>query len=189
MNKTFSDQEIIDKILDGDPALFKELVTKYQTFVYTLIVRILHNEAESEEAAQDAFIKCFQALKSFTGKSKFSTWLYRIAFNTAISYKRKHRIEVSGLEGSAYKIASTSSASEGVIRKEQMYFINSAINRLTPADATVITLFYKKELTLEEISEITGMKISAIKVKLFRARKRLADELKSHLAYETESLL
>jgi RNA polymerase sigma-70 factor (ECF subfamily) len=189
VNQTFSDQEIIDRVLQGDTTSYTSLVDKYQNFVYTLTQRILLDEAEAEEAAQDAFIKCYQALKSFTGKSKFSTWLYRIAFNTAISYKRKHRIEVSGLDGSAYKIASGLNTSDELNREEQKRFINNAINRLSPADAAVITLFYKKELTLEEITEVTGMKNSAVKVKLFRARKRLADELKRQLASETESLL
>ena len=189
MNISVSDQEIIDNILRGDTVSYRTLVDRYQNFVYTLTLRILLNEAEAEEAAQDTFIKCFQALKGFTGKSKFSTWLYRIAFNTAISYKRKHRIEVSGLDGSAYKIASGSNTAKELNRDEQKRFINKAINRLSPADASVITLFYNKELTLDEISEVTGMKNSAIKVKLFRARKRLANELKRELAFETESLL
>ena len=189
MNQTFSDQEIIDKVLQGDSLSYRFLVDKYQNFVYTLTHKILVEEDEAEEAAQDAFIKSYQALKSFTGKSKFSTWLYRIAFNTAISYKRKHRIEVSGFDGSDYKIASGMNATDELNQEERKRFINHAIDRLSPADAVVITLFYKKELTLEEISEVTGMKTSAIKVKLFRARKRLADELRRQLATETESLL
>lgn len=189
MNQSISDQEIIKEILGGSTGSFRVLVEKYQTYVYTLTLRILQNEPEAEEAAQDSFIKCYQALKSFSGKSKFSTWLYRIAFNTAISYKRKHRIEISGLDSKAYKISGNSSASEDLNREEQRRFLNYAINRLSPDDATVITLFYQKELTLEEISEVTGLKSSAIKVKLFRARKRLADELRLQLNTETESLL
>lgn len=189
MDQKIPDQEIITMILAGDTDSFRVLVDRYQAFVYTLTLRILSDQSEAEEAAQDAFIKCFQAMKSFSGKAKFSTWLYRIAFNTAISYKRKHRIEVSGLDGSTYKLVSSTNASDELNREEQKRFINNAINRLSPDDATVLTLFYKKELTLEEISEVTGMKNSAIKVKLFRARKRLADELHRQLANETESLL
>jgi RNA polymerase sigma-70 factor (ECF subfamily) len=189
VNETISDQSLIKEILNGDTGSFRRIVDKYQNFVYTLTLRILNNEAEAEEAAQDTFIKAYQALKSFSGKSKFSTWLYRIAFNTSVSYKRKHRIEVSGLDGTEYKLASSVSATDDLDREEQKRFIDHAINRLSPADSTVLTLFYKKELTLEEISEVTGMKNSAIKVKLFRARKRLADELHRQLSYETESLL
>ena len=99
MNKAYSensDQEIIRKILAGETREYRALVEKYKQFVFAITVKILNNEEEAEEAAQDAFIKGFQALRDFSGKSKFTTWLYRIAFNTAISYKRKHRIEVSG---------------------------------------------------------------------------------------------
>ena len=189
MNEIFSDQEVIEKILKGDSVSFRHLVDKYQNFVFTLILRILNNEAEAEEAAQDTFIKCYQAMKNFSGKSKFSTWLYRIAFNTSISYKRKHRIEVSGLDDHTYKISSGISSTQIMERKEQKHFIKSAMSRLTPADASVITLFYNKDLTLDEISEVTGLKTNAIKVRLFRARKKLAVELKSILTFETESLI
>jgi len=184
-----TDQKVIDSILEGNSDAYRILVDKYQSFVYTLTVRILRDQAEAEEAAQDTFIKGYQALKNFSGKSKFSTWLYRIAFNTAISYKRKHRIEVSRLNDGAYNIAGSNSASDHINKEEQKKFINSALQRLTPADSAVITLFYKQEKSLDEISEITGLKISAIKVKLFRARKRLAEELRKQLPMEVESLL
>ena len=189
MNDSISDQEIIKMVINGDQASFRTLVDRYKGFVYTLTLRILRDDAEAEEAAQDAFIKCYQAIKTFSGKSKFSTWLYRIAFNTAISYKRKHRIEVSGLDENVHQIASGKSALEDLERDEKKRFINSALGRLSSADTAIITLFYMKELSLEEISEVTGMKKTAIKVKLFRARKRLAEELARQLATETESLL
>ena len=176
-------------ILQGDSDQYRILVDKYQNFVFTLTLRVLLNKSEAEEAAQDTFIKAYQALKSFGGKSKFSTWLYRIAFNTAISYKRKHRIEISGLDGNTYKIASSHNTTDKMDHEERKRFIANALGRLSPEDASVITLFYKKELSLQEISEITGMKNSAVKVKLFRARKKLADELRRQLMAETESLL
>ena len=189
MNQISSDQNTIDLILQGDSDQYRVLVDRYQNFVYTLTLRILLNKSEPEEAAQDTFIKAFQALRSFSGKSKFSTWLYRIAFNTAISYKRKHRIEISGLDSNTYKIASSHNTTDDMDHEERRRFIGNALDHLSPEDVSVIILFYNKELSLEEISEITGMKNNAVKVKLFRARKRLAEELKRQLMAETESLL
>ena len=109
MSKTYSeisDRDAIANILKGETQEYRVLVDRYKNYVYAIIVRILNNKEEAEEAAQDTFIKCFQYLKSFSGKSKFSTWLYRIAFNTAISYKRKPKIVVSGLENIMHNVAS-----------------------------------------------------------------------------------
>lgn len=192
MNKAYSeysDQEIIRKILAGETREYRALVEKYKQFVFAITVKILNNEEEAEEAAQDAFIKGFQALRDFSGKSKFTTWLYRIAFNTAISYKRKHRIEVSGLEDVTYKSGSGYDTSRGLNREDQIRFIEIGLKRLPKIDAVILTLFYLKELTLEEISKITDLKTNAIKVKLFRARKKLADELKGELSTEAVSLI
>jgi len=185
----YSDQEIIQKVLAGETRDYRALVEKYKQFVFAITVKILNNEQEAEEAAQDTFIKGFQALRNFSGKSKFTTWLYRIAFNTAISYKRKHRIEVSGLEEVTYKLGSGYDTSRGLKRKDQIKFIEIGLKRLPQIDAVILTLFYLKEFTLDEISKITELKTNAIKVKLFRARKKLADELKSQLSTEAESLI
>lgn len=192
MNKAYSeysDREIIEKVLAGETREYRALVEKYKQFVFAITVKILNNEEEAEEAAQDAFIKGFQALRNFSQRSKFTTWLYRIAFNTAISYKRKHRIEVSGIEEVTYKLGSGYDTSQGLNREDQVKFIEIGLKRLPQIDAVILTLFYLKEFTLDEISKITELKTNAIKVKLFRARKKLADELKSQLSTEAVSLI
>jgi len=128
-------------------------------------------------------------LKRFNREAKFSTWLYRIAFNTAITYKRKQKKQFSNIEDTKVDETIGDEIKDNVNTSDQQKFINKALQKLLPADVTVITLFYFKEFSLEEISNVTGMKINAIKVKLFRARKRLADELSRILAHETQTLL
>lgn len=195
MSKTYSDSEISDrdaiaKVLKGETQEFRILVDRYKNYVYAIIVRILNNNEDAEEAAQDTFIKCFQYLKSFSGNSKFSTWLYRIAFNTAISYKRKPKIVVSGLESIMPNVASAEhDTSYGLNQEDQKKAIENGLLELAPVDATVLTLFYLKECSMEEISKITGIKTNAVKVKLFRARKKLADILKNSFSLDMETLL
>src|SRR5688572_19332613 len=95
------DHLILDKILAGEQPAYAELVNKYKSYACTIALRILQNKADAEEAAQDAFIKAYQHLAGFNRESKFSTWLYRIVFNTAISYKRKNRHQFQSKIGRA----------------------------------------------------------------------------------------
>ncbi len=189
MHVEVKDNHVINEVLGGNTSAYSDLVDKYKSYVYTIAYKILNNDEDAEEAAQDTFIKGYQALSSFSGKSKYSTWLYRIAFNTSISYKRKRRIEVSGLESIEHQISSNDDTSINLKKQDQRAVIEKALHALNPLDSTIITLFYLKERNLEEISQITGLKISAIKVKLFRSRKRMAEKLKDHLSEEVANIL
>ena len=85
------EHDLISRVLSGDEHAYRGLVDHYKRYAFTIALKILDNRAEAEEAAQDAFIKAFQHLRSFQRQSRFSTWLYRIVFNTAISYQRKRK--------------------------------------------------------------------------------------------------
>lgn len=184
-----TEAQLILKVQSGNTSAYRTLVDQYKDYVYTIAVRVLGNREDAEEAVQDAFIKVYKGISSFQGNAKFSTWLYRIVLNTAISYKRKKKIPLETLED--YKVIG-----EGEITSmreyqllEQKKFIQLALNTMLPDDVSVLTLFYFKELTLEEMSEITGISVNTLKVKLFRARKRLSDSLEKILKREVTSLL
>lgn len=183
------DLELIDKILNGDDSNYKVIVEKHQDYAYTIAYRILNNQQEAEEATQDSFIKAFHALKKFNRESKFTTWLYRIVFNTAITYKRKQKTNVSSIDDTRLSETMERKDKDQLELSDKKRFIEKAMEQLLPADSTVLTLFYLKEFSMEEISKITGLKTNAIKVKLHRARKRLADELSGILRSETSSIL
>ncbi|MFM7853064.1 MAG: sigma-70 family RNA polymerase sigma factor, partial [Flammeovirgaceae bacterium] len=86
-----NEQELINGVRAGDKLAYRDLVDHYKAYAYTIAMKVLNQRAEAEEAAQDAFIKAYQNMGAFKGEAKFSTWLYRIVFNTAISYKRKSK--------------------------------------------------------------------------------------------------
>src|SRR4051812_44198556 len=170
------DLAVIDRILAGERDLYAGLVDRYKSYTFTIAMKILQNRPEAEEAAQDAFIKAFHHLKGFNRQSKFSTWLYRIAFNTAISYKRKHRQQFQSIENAVIEY---SPDAEGALEKtDRKKFLNLAMGKLNEADRTALTLFYLQEFSLEEIAEIMSMQANTIKVRIHRARQRVADELK-----------
>ena len=189
MGTKITDTELISKVKAGQTLAYRTLVERYKDYVYTIAFRVLGNREDAEEAAQDSFVKVYKGLTSFQGNSKFSTWLYRIVLNTSISYKRKKKIPLETLEDYKLMGAGEISKMQEYQQLEQRKFIQLAMNTMLPDDVSVLTLFYFKELSLEEMSEITGISVNNLKVKLFRARKRLCDSLSKILKREVTSLL
>ena len=180
------DLEIIDQLLAGNQSVYSVLVNKYKSYAYTIAQKILQNKPEAEEAAQDAFIKAYHHLAGFNRESRFSTWLYRIVFNTAISYRRKSRHQFQSIETTVIEY---NQDTEGMLEKtDKKKYLNQALLKLSDADRTALTLFYLEEFSLEEIAEITGMQANTAKVRIHRARQRLADELMIMLKQEALTL-
>lgn len=176
----------IERILAGEQHLYAEMVDKYKSYAYTIAQKILQSRPDAEEATQDAFIKAYHHLKGFNQQSKFSTWLYRIVFNTAISYKRRNKQQFQSLENTFVEYRGEG---EGMLEKtDRKKYLNLAMAKLNEADRTALTLFYLEEFSLEEIAEITGMQANTAKVRIHRARLRLADELKNMLNKEALTL-
>lgn len=178
--------QIIDRILAGEHQLYAGLVDRYKQYTFTIAFKILQHRPEAEEAAQDAFIKAFHHLSGFNRQSRFSTWLYRIAFNTAISYKRKHRHQFQSIENTVIEY---SQDAEGILeRADKKKYLHQAMSKLSEIDRTALTLFYMQEFSLEEIAEILSMQANTIKVRIHRARLRVAEELKKVLQKEALTL-
>ncbi len=170
----------------GERQCYAELVDKYKSYAFTIAFKIVNNRPEAEEAAQDAFMKAFTYLKNFNRQAKFSTWLYRIVFNTAISSKRKNRHQFQSIENSILEYAHR--ADSELERNDKQVFVAQAMTTLNEADRLAIQLYYIKEFSLEEVAETMGQNINTIKVRVHRARQRLADELKRILKKEALTL-
>jgi RNA polymerase sigma-70 factor (ECF subfamily) len=179
------ENEVIDRVLAGEEATYARLVDEYKRYAFTVALKVVGTRAEAEEAAQDAFIKAFNNLRNFNRQARFSTWLYRITFNTAISYKRKQRSDLVGIEAGE---GLDSGEVSGVEASDRKAFLMKAIARLNDADRLAIQMYYLKEFTLEEIAETTGINMNTLKVRVHRARQRLADELKRNLKSEALTL-
>jgi RNA polymerase sigma factor (sigma-70 family) len=177
---------LIDRIVAGEEVLYATLVDKYKSYAYTIALKIVENKPEAEEVAQDGFIKAFQHLKKFNREAKFSTWLYRIVFNTAISYKRKTKQPLQSIENSILEY--TERADHDLEKDDKQVFIAQAMEKLSEADRLAVQLYYIKEYSLDEIAELSGQNINTLKVRLHRARQRLADELKRILKHEALTL-
>ena len=174
------DNHYIERVINGDIPAYASLVEKHKNLVFSIAMKILNNREDAEEIAQDTFLKAFNSLKSFEKKSKFSTWLYRIAYNGAISRKRKKKIDVVEIDDQIMFNYSADEISTNVYQmneSEQMQLIDKALLKIPEDDNLLITLFYKSEHSIEDISYITGLTQTNVKVKLHRIRKRLYEEI------------
>ncbi len=176
------DISCIGQILEGNINAYSYLVDKHKDRVFNLAFRICGNHEEAEEIAQDAFLKAFRALKSFRRKSRFNTWLYRITYNTAISLVRARKRHELSIEDLPVEFIEFNPDNTGINESEYEYrssLVKFAMKKLTEEERGLISLYYYEELNTEEISEITGISKNNIKVKLFRARQRLAGIIRS----------
>jgi len=187
-----NDNELISKVLRGDHLAYAGLVNRYQNYVFTLTLRLVKNREEAEEVAQDVFIKAYKYLADFRGDSKFSTWLYTIVNNTCISFLRKKKLIIHSLDDErVFAKADNQDAgfrADGVEQKSRHVMVGEAISRLKPDDASIITLFYKNEQSLEEIAQVLGLEVNTAKVRLHRARARLKELMETHYAHEVKDL-
>jgi len=184
--------QMIAKILAGDSQLFHELIRPYERRVYVMALSFLHNEADAEDAAQEAFLKAFRNLSSFRGEAKFGTWLVSITLNEARSrIRRRDSIKMESLDEPPDGEGYTSPAllrdwkeipSEALERKEIRLLLQSAITALPLIYREVFQLRDIEQLSVNEAAAALGISIAAVKVRLHRARmmlqKKLAPELK-----------
>ena len=193
MQSKLSDIELIDQVLAGNQAAYADLVKRHMRFVFTLAMRFAKGREDAEEIAQDCFIKAYRSLSSFQRQAKFSTWLYSIVYTTAMTFLRKKRVGTDSIddENTFIQVESQSSAYDvnNAENKSRSFYLNQAIEQLLPDDATIITLFYKGEQSLEEIGQALGMEANTVKVKLFRARQRLKEKLERNLKHEAKELI
>ena len=193
---TTNDQYYINLIVEGDTNAFSVLVDRYKDLVFTLALRMLKNREEAEEVAQDTFIKVYKSINKFKGDSKFSTWIYKIAYNTSLDRLKKNKKYINDVaidEFTERQIKTIDNALDKLEDEEREQTIQKCIALLPNDDSFLLTLYYFDELTLEEISKTIGIKPNNVKVKLYRSRKKLATILKQQLEpeiieyYERES--
>ncbi|OIQ39394.1 MAG: RNA polymerase [Bacteroidetes bacterium MedPE-SWsnd-G1] len=180
----------IEKVLAGDTQSFGILVQRYQNMVFALSLKMLKHREEAEEVAQDTFVKAYKSIAKFKGDSKFSTWMYRIAYNTCLdrikgNVKFNNNVEINDVTSN--ELEAVEHIFEGIERKERSEIIQGCMNQLPDEERVIVHLFYFEEQSLKEIEEITQLTASNIKVKLHRARKKLFSIFKNSVEHEIYS--
>lgn len=184
------DDLYIKKVLKGDTDAFRYFVREYKDMAFTISMSVVKDEYVATDVVQESFVKAFRNLKHFKGKSKFSTWLYRIVINESIQTIRKKGEKYVNLDDySNLHSGDETSVPTHLKKAEQQYFINETLNRLPANESLVLRLFYLNENHIDEICEMTGWTESKIKVLLHRARKNMEILLKKRLKSEAKTLI
>jgi RNA polymerase sigma-70 factor, ECF subfamily len=176
------DRRLIDLSRQGDTSAFGELVLRYQDRLYNSLIRLLDHPDDTLDVVQEAFLNAYQSLHHFKGDSEFFTWLYRIAFNAAISQKRKRRVRLTseytdedGLEPADQSIGSQ--PGDLIERTEEEWKLNQGIARLSPEHRSVLILKDIEGMKYEEMAIALDVPIGTIRSRLHRARLELRDIL------------
>lgn len=180
--KKLSDIEIIDSVLKGNQGDYSLLIDRYKDKAFSLLKRLLGNEMDAEEALQDSFLKAYNSLGSFRRDSKFSTWFYRITYNTGLtilsSKKRKIEHEMSSID-EHFDLGDFDNEIYSTTSNPKDYLLKM-IDKLPIRNALVLILFYIDDMSLNEISQVMDVSLVNAKVLLHRSRNSLRDLLLKH---------
>ncbi len=186
MENNLEDILWIDEVLKGNTTHYALLVDKYKDKVYSLVMSMLKNKEEAEDVAQEIFVKIFKALPKFKHKAKFSTWVYRIAYNECISTLRKRKKHTVALDhvSQAYLADTEDETIDWRETEIKHQLLHLALKQLSETNRGLVHFFYFDNLPVDEIAKITGFTASNVKTKLFRIRKKLHEILTEKLEEE-----
>jgi RNA polymerase sigma factor (sigma-70 family) len=181
---TLNDQHFINLVIGGNTRAFAVLVDRYKNFVFSLSLKMLQCHEEAEEASQDTFIKVYKSLAKFKSESKFSTWLYKVTYNTCLDRlkSKKRTVPLTSITDIEEKeIISLANVLDTIESRECKQMIQKCLDMLAGEESFLLTLYYFHENSLKEISKIIGVNENNLKVKLYRSRIKLAGILKTQL--------
>ena len=172
-----SESQLIELAVQGDHAAFTRLVELHQNRLYASMLQVTGSAEEAEDVVQEAFIRAFMKLHSFQGNSQFFTWIYRIAFNFALTRRRRNRSKVSldqlRESGGTEIVVDQEAAEEPLLRLERVVVVREALKELSEDHRAILVLREMEGFSYEEISEITQISIGTVRSRLSRARSQL----------------
>lgn len=183
MNET--DSELIEQCLSGHAAAFGQLVQRHQNRLFNSLYRMLGSREDADDVAQEAFVAAFQKLDTFRGDSQFYSWLFRIAYNTAISMKRKAKLKT--ISANQLKDSSGHEPDDpnpdhhpehGIEVEETQAAVQQALSELSEEYREAIVLKEMEDLSYEEIAELADVPVGTIRSRLHRARAELREKLR-----------
>lgn len=185
--KKLTDLEIIESVIKGNQSDYSIIIDRYKDRAFSLLKRMLKNEMDAEEVLQDCFVKAYNSLKNFKGDAKFSTWFYKIVYNTALTrLSSKKRKTESGMSSVDEHINLESNYDFREAENSDLSkFINKLVNHLPEKNAAVLNLYYLSGFSCEEIAGIMNISFANVKVLLHRSRNALKDYIvKNNLVKE-----
>ena len=174
----YGDELIVEQVAAGQKDLFRLLVRRYERPVYGMGLSFFRNAEDASDFAQDVFLKVHRNLPRFEGRSRFSTWLYKIAYNTAVNGVNRRKEYLSLAEGENEIAAGADVSPERqLLRSAARDAVQAALKELPDRYRVCIDLFFFYDRTYQEIELITGFPVNTIKSHVFRAKKLLREKL------------
>ena len=165
------EKELIARILDGHAEDFGYFLERYSQEAFAIVVRLVPQQEDAEELVQDAFVRAFNRLETFEGRSSFSTWICRIAYTTAVSWLRKRRMKYLSIDEQP-KLTDTE-VDEALDDESCIEELRRAITLLKPDEQTLITLYYYDNRPLNDIAYILDAEPNTLATRLHRIRRKL----------------
>jgi RNA polymerase sigma-70 factor (ECF subfamily) len=185
--RAVGDEAVVAAALSGAPEACEEIVRRFERPIFSLIVRMVRDQGHAEDLTQDTFLKMFRALGRYDPTLRFSSWLFRIAHNTAIDFLRKRRLlvvePIEDSDGDQHDPLDTLpdpdaiSPERAAVRSELTVAVEQALDRLRPDYRAVLVLRYQEGLEYQEIADVLQTPLGTVKTFLHRARRLLAHEL------------
>jgi RNA polymerase sigma-70 factor, ECF subfamily len=173
--------QLIQAALEGDSTSFGVLVSRYQDRLMTCVLGVLSSTEEAEDVVQESFVQAYIKLATFQQHSQFFTWLYRIAFNNALSRRRRKKAAMSLDQARESGVADPASRTEApdhrLVQNENIEWLRESMARLTEDHRIILTLREMEEMAYEEIAELLKISIGTVRSRLSRARNALKEEL------------
>jgi RNA polymerase sigma-70 factor (ECF subfamily) len=178
MDESVKEKKLVISLIQGDRLALKEFIDNYGQFMYHVSYKILLSTMEAEEAAQDSVMKVLKSISKFDIKSSLKAWCYTIAYRTAIDYKRKMKPyqDIS----TSYDLAHPDEADDKIKEEELKSGVDDLLSHLDEESRLIVSLFYLEEKNLKEVVDLTGLTESNVKIKLFRARKEMANHVEKY---------
>jgi len=174
----FNEQLIVSQIVCGQKDLFRLLVRRNERAVYGMGLSFFRNQEDACDFTQEVFLKAYRSLSRFEGRSRFSTWLYKIAYNTAINEVNRRKEYHSLAEEDAQKLSRDGDTPErAAIRSAAKEAVEAAVKELPERFRICVDLFFFYDRSYQEIEAITGFPVNTIKSHVFRAKKLLREKL------------
>jgi RNA polymerase sigma-70 factor (ECF subfamily) len=180
--KHLLDNEVIESVKKGNHSDFAILIERYKNRAFSMLLRMLKNEQEAEEVLQDCFLKAFNALGTFRQEAKFSTWFYRIVYNTALTKLsgKKRKVENDMLSVDDYTYLVSDTGFNLLEKKDIAEVVTRLVQKLPPRYGSIVNMFYIDGMSCEEISEVISTSVSNVKVLLHRSRSLLREILEKN---------
>lgn len=183
------ERRLVERVLTGDRSALRELITRYERLVRHVVQRLLDDPADAEEVLQDVFMRVYRGLPDFRTDAKLSTWIGRIAYNSAVKRLRRDRGPTRRPPGETVPLADAAGTAgiqplqlDAVVLRELREHVRAQVARLPPDQRVAVTLHHVDGLSVAEVAEIMGAPENTVKSHLFRGRKTLKELLKERIS-------